>query len=69
VPIVEESCVEVTSTEVSGPGRTSVSMFVEAKDEDDARGRGLLVAGKVARNLGLPDTPQHVTVELQRTFL
>jgi hypothetical protein len=69
VSIVEEPCVEVIATEVSGPGRTSVSMFVEASDEDDARGRGLLVAGKVARNVGLPDTPQQVTVELQRTFL
>jgi hypothetical protein len=44
-------------------------MFVEARDEDDARGRGLRVAGKVARNRGLPDTPREVTVELQRTFL
>jgi hypothetical protein len=68
-PIVEEPCAEVTATKVSPSGHTTVRMFVEAGDEEDARARGLLVAGKVARNLGLPDTPQNVTLEWQRTFL
>ena len=69
VPIVEEPCAEVMSTEVSPSGRTVVRMFVEAPDEDAARARGLLVAADVARNLGLPDTPDVVTLESQRTFL
>jgi hypothetical protein len=69
VPIVEEPCAEVMSTEVSPSGRTVVKMFVEAADEDAARARGLLVAADVARNLGLPDAPQNVTLESQRTFL
>jgi hypothetical protein len=69
VPIVEEPCAEVMSTEVSPSGRTVVKMFVEAADEDAARARALLVAADVARNLGLPDVPQNVTLESQRTFL
>ena len=69
VPIVEEPCVDVMSTQVDPSGRTTVQMFAEADNEDDARARALRVAGKVARNLGLPDTPQNVTLELQRTFL
>jgi hypothetical protein len=69
VPLVEEPCAEVTAVEVQPSGRTVVRMFVEAGDEDAARARGLLVAADVARNLGLPDSPQDVTLESQRTFL
>jgi hypothetical protein len=69
VPIVEEPCAEVMSTEVSASGRTVVRMFVEAANEEDARARALLVAADVARNVGLPQTPDTVTLESQRTFL
>ena len=69
VPIVEEPCAEVTSTEVSPSGGTVVRMFVEAGDEDAARARGLLVAADIARNLGLAGSPHNVSVESQRTFL
>ena len=69
VPIVEEPCTEVLSTEVRPSGGTVVTMFVEAGDEDDARARGLLVAADVARNLGLAGSPRNVTLEAQRTFL
>jgi hypothetical protein len=69
VPIVEEPCVDVTSTQVDPSGRTTVQMFAEADNEDDARERALRVASKVARNLGLADTHRNVTLEPQRTFL
>jgi hypothetical protein len=69
VPIVEEPCADVTSTQVSPSGQTTVRVFAEADTEEHARERGIIVAGKVARELGLPDVPQSVTVELQRTFL
>jgi hypothetical protein len=68
-PVVEEPCADVMGTEVSPSGGTTVRIFAEADSEEHARERGLLVADKVAQSLGLPATPQNVTVELQRTFL
>jgi hypothetical protein len=69
VPIVEEPCAEIVSTDVDPAGRTVVRMFVEAGDEDAARARALMVAADLARHRGLPSAPQSVTVESQRTFL
>lgn len=69
VPIVEEPCAEIISTDVNSSGGTVVRMFVEAGDEEAARARALIIAADFARYRGLPSAPQRVTVESQRTFL
>lgn len=68
-PVVSEPCADVVSTDVSPEGRTTVNIFAVADTEDDARERALRVAGKVADSVGLPQAPQSVNVEMQRTFL